>query len=86
MLKMFSHRWARIDTDFDYVFDFVLLWEPKGSVVATDANVPRRRCALAAVGYAECRRPDGKRERSDALSVRIRVNPWEITKKRRISI
>ena len=69
MLKMFSHRWARIDTDFDYVFDFVLLWEPKGSVGATDANVPRRRCALAAVGYAECRRPDGKRERSDALSV-----------------
>ena len=36
--------------------------------------------SLAAVGYAECRRPDGKRERSDALSVRIRDNPWEITK------
>ena len=50
---------ARIDTDFDYVFDFVLLWEPKGSVVATDANVPRRRCALAA-GCAECTRPGGK--------------------------
>ena len=36
-------------TNLDYVFDFVLLWEPKGSVVATDANVPRRRYALAAI-------------------------------------
>ena len=36
--------------------------------------------SASAVGYAECRRPDGKRERSDALSVKIRDNPWEITK------
>ena len=45
--ELFKPRIARMDTNFDYVFDFVLLWEPKGSVVATDANVPRRRCALA---------------------------------------
>ena len=34
--------WTRI---FDYAFGFVLLWDPKGSVVATDANAPRRRSA-----------------------------------------
>ncbi len=32
---------------FDYAFGFVLLWDPKGSVVATDAFIPRRRSALA---------------------------------------
>ena len=56
MLKMFSHRWARMKTDF-------------------------RTRSASAVGYAECRRPDGKRERSDALSVWIRDNPWENNKK-----
>ena len=40
---MFSSRESREKRIVDFAFGLVLLWDPKGSVVATDAFIPRRR-------------------------------------------
>ena len=66
-------RNARI---FDYAFGFVLLWDPKGSVVATDANTPRRRYALAGLrgGALITRRGRGLTRKS--FSRRVISHGW----------
>jgi hypothetical protein len=48
--ELFKPRIARMDTNFDYVFDFVLLWEPKANGAKARSsgkiNLPSSQAAL----------------------------------------
>ena len=66
-----SHR-ERI---VDFAFGLVLLWDPKGSVVATDAFIPRRRVCHPAENTRQCRQARAKRRAfCEICEICVRLN------------